>query len=279
NLLSKDATIAVTTYAISQDGNLIAYALSDAGSDWQIWHVRDVATGKDLPDQLHWSKAGGASWRKDRSGFYYTAYDPPKPDEVLKVANQYEKLFFHKLGTPQSADMLIYTRRDAPDWYVGGSVTDDGRYLIVSASRGTDVQNTLMVRDLTVQNAPMLGIIKEPIASYGFIDNIGTTLYVLTDDHAPHYRIIAIDLGKPDPANWRLIVPEGADTLEDASLIGGQLIAQYMHDAHSVVRRYTTDGNLIGTVDLPGLGSTSGFEGTINDTVTYYGYNSYTTPT
>src|SRR5208282_3734121 len=140
-------------------------------------------------------------------------------------------------------------------------------------------KNTLMVQDLTVPNAPMLPIIKEPIASYGFIDNIGTTLYVLTDDHAPHYRVIAIDLGKPDPANWRLIVPEGADTLEDASLIGGQLIAQYMHDAHSVVRRYTTDGNLIGTVDLPGLGSTSGFEGTINDTVTYYGYNSYTTPT
>ncbi len=279
NALSKDATIAVTTYAISHDGNLIAYALADAGSDWQIWHVRDVATGKDLPDQLHWSKAGDASWRKDGSGFYYTAYDPPKPGEVLKAANQYEKLFFHKLGTPQADDTLIYTRRDAPDWYVGGSVTDDGHYLIVSASRGTDVKNTLMVQDLTVPNAPMLGIIKEPTASYGFIDNIGTMLYVLTDDHAPHYRIIAIDLGKPDPANWRVIEPEGADTLEDASLIGGQLIAQYMHDAHSVVRRYTTEGKLIGTVDLPGLGSTMGFEGTINDTVTYYAYSSYTTPT
>src|SRR5262252_554101 len=156
NLLSKDGTVAVTSWAVSHDGRLIAYAISDGGSDWQVWHVRDVATGKDLPDQLRWSKFGGATWRKDGSGFYYTAYDPPRPGEVLKAANQYEKLMFHKLGTPQSADVLVYTRTDAPDWYIGPQVSYDGHYLILNVSRGTDVNNTLLVQDLSVENAPLI---------------------------------------------------------------------------------------------------------------------------
>ena len=278
NLLSKDATVAVSTYAISHDGSLIAYAVSDAGSDWQTWHVREVAAGRDLPDQLRWSKAGGASWRADGSGFYYTAYDPPPPGQALKEANEYEKLLFHKLGTLQASDTLVYTRRDAPDWYVDGTVTDDGRYLIVTASRGTDVKNLLLVQDLSQPNAPVTPIVREPVASFGFFDNIGATLYLVTDDRAPRYRIIAIDVAKPAPADWRAIVPEGADTLEDASLVGGQIVAQYMHDAHSAVRRYTPGGKLIGEVDLPGLGSTAGFAGHAHDTVTYYAYSSFTTP-
>jgi prolyl oligopeptidase len=278
NLLSKDGTVAVTSWAVSHDGRLIAYALSDGGSDWQVWHVREVATGKDLPDRLRWSKFGGAAWRQDGRGFYYTAYEPPKTGEVLKAANEYEKLMFHRLGTPQSADVLVYTRTDAPDWYIGPQVSYDGHYLILNVSRGTDVNNTLLVQDLSVENAPLIPIVEKPTASFEFCDNLATTLYVVSDDQAPRYRLIAIDVTKPSRDAWRTVVPEDPDLLQGASLIGGELIATYMHDAHSQVRRYSLTGKLLGSVVLPGLGSVSGFAGHLDDAVTYFDFSSFTKP-
>jgi prolyl oligopeptidase len=278
NTLSKDGTVALRETAISDDGRYYAYALSDAGSDWQIWHVRDVATGKDLPDELRWSKAGGGSWRKDGSGFYYTVYDAPKEGEKLKAANQYEKLYFHKLGTPQSADTLVYTRSDSPDWFVGGIVTDDGRYLVIQANDGDQVQNTVLVQDLSAPDSKIVEVIPKPDNVYNVIGNIGSTLYVLTDDGAPKYRIVAIDLANPAKDHWQTVVPEGKDTLDVASLVGHQLIAQYLQDAHSAVRRYAPDGKLLGEVQLPGLGTAGGFLGKLDDKETYYTYGSYTTP-
>ncbi|MDE0853720.1 MAG: prolyl oligopeptidase family serine peptidase [Nevskia sp.] len=278
NTLSADGTVSLRESAVSDDGRYFAYALSQAGSDWQVWRVRDVASGQDLPDELRWSKAGGGSWRKDGSGFYYTVYDAPKEGELLKAANQYEKLYFHKLGTPQSADTLVYTRSDDPDWFVGGEVTDDGRYLIISASYGDQVQNTLLVQDLSAPDGRIAEIIPKPTAQYSVIGNIGPVLYVQTDDNAPRYRIIAIDLDHPEPQQWRTVVPEGRDTLDQASLVGGQIVAQYLQDAHSAVRRYSPQGQLLGEVKLPGLGTASGFAGRIEDQDTYYSYSSYTTP-
>jgi prolyl oligopeptidase len=280
NTLSKDGTVALRETAISDDGRLFAYALSDAGSDWQIWHVRNVDTGADLPDEIHWSKAGGGSWRKDSSGFYYTSYDAPKDGDLLKAANKYEKLFFHKLGTPQSQDKLVYTRSDDPDWFVGGAVTDDGHYLVVQANHGDEVQNTLLVQDLSAggAEAPIKAIIPKPTAVHTFIGNVGATLYVLTDDGAPRYKVVAIDLSKPEPAHWRTVVPEGADTLDSVTLVGGQLVAQYLHDAHSAVRRYTPDGKLIGEVQFAGLGQAGGFQGRVEDRDTFYSYSSFTSP-
>ena len=283
NTLSKDGTVALRETAVSDDGRLFAYALSDAGSDWQIWHVRNVATGTDLSDEIHWSKAGGGSWLKDGSGFYYTAYDPPKDADALKAANQYQRLYFHKLGTPQAKDPLVYTRTDDPEWFVSGSVTDDGRYLVIQANHGDEVQNTLLVQDLGAGGAAggvaaIQAVSPKPTAVYNFIGNIGTTLYVMTDDGAPRYKILAIELAKPDPSHWRTVVPEGADTLDSVTLIGGQLVAEYLHDAHSAVRRYTPAGKLLGEVQLAGLGKAAGFEGRIEDHETYYTYSSFTTP-
>lgn len=243
NALSKDGTLALRQTSISDDGRLFAYALSEAGSDWQIWHVKDVVTGKDLADDLRWSKEGGGSWRKDGSGFYYTRYDAPQPGETLKAANKYEKLYFHKLGTPQTEDSLVYARADDPDWFVDGRVTDDGHYLVIQANHGDEVQNTLLVQDLSGSGEPVKAIIPEPSAVYNFIGSIGTTFYVLTDDQAARYRIVAIDLGKPERANWRTVVPEAAETLDSASLVGGQLIGQYLKNAHSAVRRYSSGAN------------------------------------
>ena len=278
NSLSKDGTVSLRESAVSDDGRYFAYALSEAGSDWQVWRVRDIASGQDLPDELHWSKAGGGSWRKDGSGFYYTVYDAPKEGELLKAANQYEKLYFHKLGTPQSADTLVYTRSDDPDWFVGGQVSDDGHYLIISANYGDQVQNTLLVQDLSVADSKISEVIPKPAAQYTVIGNIGTVLYVLTDDNAPRYRVVAIDLNDAAPEKWRTVVAEGKDTLDQASLVGGQIVAQYLQDAHSAVRRYSPQGKLLGEVKLPGLGTASGFAGRIEDADTYYSYSSYTTP-
>jgi prolyl oligopeptidase len=279
NTLSKDGTVALRETAISDDGRLFAYALSDAGSDWQIWHVRNVDTGTDLPDEIHWSKAGGGSWRKDSSGFYYTSYDAPKDADALKAANKFQKLYFHKLGTPQTQDPLVYTRTDDPEWFVGGTVTDDGRYLIIQANHGDEVQNTVLVQDLNGGTAaPIVPVIPQPTAVYNVIGNVGSTLYVMTDDGAPRYKIVAIDLSKPEPAQWRTVVAEGADTLDSVSLVGGQLVAEYLHDAHSAVRRYTPEGKLLGEVQLAGLGEAAGFQGRIEDHETYYTYSSFTTP-
>ncbi|MGH8217039.1 MAG: prolyl oligopeptidase family serine peptidase [Steroidobacteraceae bacterium] len=307
NTLSRDGTIALRETAASDDGRLFAYALSDAGSDWQSWHVRDVSTTKDLPDVLKWSKAGGGSWRKDDSGFYYTRYAVPQTGEALKAANQYEKLYFHRLGTPQSADVLIYTRRDDPDWFVGGQVSDDGRYLLITANHGDEVQNTLLVQPLaeggrTAGTSPaprarsparaqgiadgraapgdgaVVAVIPKPTAMYTFIGNVGRTLYLLTDDGAPRNRIIAIDLAHPERASWRTIVPQRKDTLDSVTLVGHQLIAVYLEDAHSAVRRYTLRGRFLGEVALEGLGTADGFQGHVDDTATYYSFSSFTRP-
>jgi prolyl oligopeptidase len=278
NTLSSDGTIALREQAVSQDGRFLAYALSEAGSDWQTWRVRDVATGRDLPDLLRWSKAGGGSWRADDSGFYYTAYEQPKPGESLKASNQFQKLYFHRLGTPQSKDQLIYGRSDAPDWFVAGTVTDDGRYLLIEAQHGDAVQNTLLVQDLRSPRATIEAVIAQPNASYSVVGNVGSTLYVLTNADAPRYRVVAIDLSAPEPVHWNTVVAEGADILDDVSLVGDQLLAQYLHDAHSVVHRYGLDGTLLGDVPLSGLGSASGFQGHRDDRSTYYSYSSFTTP-
>jgi prolyl oligopeptidase len=278
NALAKDGTIAFKGAGYSDDGRLMAYGLSEAGSDWETWHVRDVASGKDLPDEIHRAKFTTASWRKDGSGFYYSGYSAAPEGESLKAPNEYHKVFFHKLGTPQAQDVLIYVRSDGPDWFTNGQVTDDGHYLIITASHGDDVKNILLVADLGITDSTVKPVISEPGANYTFIGNIGSTLYVQTDDDAPRYRVIAIDLAKLDRPHWRTVVAESQDTLATASLVGHQIIAQYLHDAHSVVRRYTPDGKDIGEVKLPGLGTTVGFSGRIDDAATYYSYADYTTP-
>ncbi len=278
NTLSSDGTVSLREMPISADGRLLAYALSEAGSDWQVWHVRDVGTGKDLPDTLQWSKVSGASWRKDGSGFYYTAFDPPQAGMNLKSANQYEKLYFHRLGTPQSDDTLIYTRSDHPNWFVDGNVTDDGRYLVIQASLGTDERNTVLIQDLAVPHSAVVAIIPELSATYDVIGNVGTQLIVRTDDSAPRYRIIGIDVAQAESRNWRAIVAQGPDTLDAATLVGGWLIVHRLKDAHSAVQRYTPAGQLLGDVDLPGLGTASGFEGRTGDTQTFYSYSDFNTP-
>jgi prolyl oligopeptidase len=278
NTLSADGTVALTSYHISDDGNLMAYGISRAGSDWQEWRVRDVQTGKDRPDEVKWVKFSGASWTKDGAGFFYSRYDEPKEGTALTVANYNQKMFYHRLGAPQAEDTLIYQRPDHKDWGLGGGVTDDGRYLIIRVSQGTDRRNRLFYRDLQTPDSPVVELLNNFDASYGFIDNVGTVFYFRTDLDAPRGKIIAIDVTKPERANWQVIVPQAAERLQGVSLVNDQLVAEYLKDAQSDVRIYGRDGKLVRRVELPGIGSAAGFGGKRSDTETFYAFTSFTSP-
>lgn len=278
NKLSADGTVALSGLAISEDGNLLAYGTSASGSDWEEWHVRDVRTGSDLPDHLQWVKFSDASWKKDSSGFYYSRYDAPKPGDTLKGVNKFHKLYFHKLGTGQSADELVYERKDQPDWGFGGEVTEDGRYLIIHASEGTDPKNRVLYEDLSKSGSPVVELLMEFDASYNFIGNDGPIFWFKTDLNAPRSRVIAIDITQPQRANWKEIIPQTADTLEGVGVLNNQFIASYLHDAHTAVKVFTLDGRFVREVALPGLGTAGGFGGKRADTESFYSFTSFTTP-
>ena len=280
NALSPDGTVALKGYAVSEDGRRLAYGLSSGGSDWEEWRVLDGDSGKPLDDVLRWVKFSGASWRRDGSGFYYSRYDEPKGENALKAENKFQKLYFHRLGTPQADDVLVYERKDQPDWMFGGAVSDDGRYLVISVARSTEPKNLVLYLDLARKHAAATveTLIGDWNADYQFLGNRRETFYFLTDRGAPRYRIVAIDLKHPEEAHWREIVPQAAETLQHVRLVNHGFIAAYMKDAHSEVRRFDLRGKSLGAIELPGLGTASGFTGRTRDRETFYTYSSYTTP-
>ncbi|NJO43283.1 MAG: S9 family peptidase [Cyanobacteria bacterium CRU_2_1] len=279
NALSEDGTVALTGLAISEDAKLMAYALSASGSDWKEWKVRDVETGEDLSDYLKWSKFSGASWTLEGQGFFYSRYEQPNQDTQFEEVNQCPKIYYHRLGTPQSEDVLIYDRPDQKDWLFGGSVTEDGRYLIIGVRQGTDSKNLLFYKDLSNPESQVVELLNRFEASYGFIDNNGTTFWIQTDLDAPRGRVVAIDITAPEKPNWREIIPQAAETLEGVGLLNNQFVASYLKDAHTQIKIFHLDGSFVREVALPGLGSASGFGGKRYDTETFYSFTGFTTPT
>jgi prolyl oligopeptidase len=279
NKLSTDGTIALAGTAISRDGKLMAYGLSASGSDWSEWKVRNIETGQDLPDVIKWVKFSGASWTPDGKGFFYSRYDEPKAGTSgLSGVNEFQKLYYHRLGTPQAEDALIYERKDQKDWGFSGDVTDDGRYLIISVWVGTDVKNRVYYKDLQAKDAPVVKLLDDFDAAYNFIDNDGSVFWFMTDKDAPRNKIIAIDTRKPERANWKTVIPEAAETIEGVNVINNMLVVAYLKDAHSQVKVYKLDGSFIREVQLPGIGSVSGLNGKRTDKETFYAYASFTTP-
>jgi prolyl oligopeptidase len=278
NTLSADGTVAVSGTSFSDDGGLLAYSLSSSGSDWLEWHVRDVATGKDLPDVVKWSKFSGASFTKDGKGFFYSRYDAPKEQSMLRDSNYYHKLYYHKLGTPQSDDILIYKRDDHKEWGFGGSVTDDGRYLIINATVGTDPKNRVYYKDLTKPNGAVVALLDEQDASYNFIDNDGPVFWFVTNLDAPLSRVIAIDTRNSARQHWKTLIPESKETLLGASVVDDKFVASYLKDAHSEVKIFDIQGKHLRTVQTPGLGTVAGFGGKRSDKETFYSYTSYSAP-
>ena len=279
NTLIADGTAALSDMSVSPDGKKMAYSISVAGSDWQQWQVRDVDTGKDLDDKILWSKFSGASWAADNKGFYYSAYDAPKDkSKALTEANYFQKLYYHKLGDSQDKDQLVYERKDQKEWGFGGQVTDDGRYLIIHVWKGTDPKNAIFYKDLKKKRSKVVELLKDFDAMYQFAGNKGPVFYFRSDNNAPRARLIAIDVRHPAAKNWKEIVPQSEETLEAVHFVGGRFIAQYLKDARSLVRVYDRKGKEQGQVALPGLGSTRGFSGHVDDRQTFFSYTSFTYP-
>lgn len=278
NRLSPDGTVALTEYAISEDGRLLAYGLSASGSDWQEWRVRAVDTGRDLEDHLKWVKFSEASWTNDGRGFFYSRYDEPQEGVEYKGANYHHQLYYHRIGTPQSADELIYARPDKREWGFAGHVTDDGRYLTITVWQGTHRELGVCYIDLASGQSEVTELLMDFDASYFFFGNDGPVFYFLTDLDAPMSRVIAIDTTRPERQAWTEIIPESTDALQAVSLVGDRFIATYLHDAHSRVVILDKAGHLVDEVELPGLGTVDGFRGRQEDQETFYHFTGFTSP-
>jgi prolyl oligopeptidase len=278
NTLSADGTVALSGLQVSPDGKFIAYSLSASGSDWQEWKVRDVETSKDLSDHLKWVKFSGASWTRDGKGFFYSRYDEPKGD-TLKSTNYFQKVYFHKLGTLQTEDVLVYERPDQKDWLFGGTVTDDGNYLIITVFQGTDVKSRVYYKDLKAKDTPVVKLLDDFDAAYNFVANEGSRFWFQTDLQAPRGKLIEIDTAKPARSNWKVVVPEGKETLQGTSFVNNKFVLNYLKDAYTQVKIYDVNGKLVNEVGFPEIGSAAGFGGKATDKETFYAFTSFTTPT
>jgi len=285
NTMSKDGTVALTAIAPSDDGKWVGYGIAKAGSDWNEFRVRNLATGEDTADVINWVKFSGFSWTNDSGGFFYSRYPEPRREgnQVFSdLSNQ--KIYYHRLGTPQSADVLVYERPDEPKWNINGRVTEDGRYLLIVVNQGTDPRNRLYYLDLQDPKKPVVQgevvrLIDVLEADYTVIGNDGSTLFVLTDLDAPRRKLISIDLQNPARANWRTLVPESKDVIDSASYVGGKFVVNYMQDAKSVLALFAKDGSSLGTIALPGIGTVASVSGREDESELFFNFTSYTYPT
>ena len=283
NALSADGTVALTTTALSEDGQLMVYGTAVSGSDWNEFRVRDVAGRSDRDDVLQWIKFSGAAWTHDGLGFFYSRYPTPTGDSLL-AENRDQKLYYHRVGTPQNDDLLVYERPDQPEWGVSASVTEDGRYALLHLWLGTDRRNRIAYIDLGDPRrpdlrAPVRMLLGEFDASYGFVGNDGPVFYFQTDNAAPRQRVIAVDTRAPEPASWRTVIPQQSDVLESAGIIHDTFVTTFLHDAHSRLRLWALDGRPLGDVELPTLGAVSGITGEREDTEMFYAFTSFLYPT
>ncbi len=283
NVLSEDGTVALSTLALSEDGQLLAYGTSASGSDWEEFRVREVATARDRGDHLQRIKFSGASWTHDGKGFFYSRYPEPAGKELTGV-NRFQKLYYHRLGTDQREDALVYERSDQPDWGFQGDVTDDGRYAIVHVWLGTDRRNRVYYLDLGDPKhprvtGPVVRLLDDFDASYGVVGNDGPVFYLLTDLDAPRKRVIAIDIRHPERARWREVIPQSGDVLESVHIIHDTFVANYLHDAHSRLRLFALDGRPLADLQLPTLGSVGAISGQRKDDEMFYAFTSFLYPT
>lgn len=275
NTVRDDATVALADFTPDRKGDVVAYAFSDGGTDWQVWKFRRVQDGRDIPDTLRFTKFFGVSWAHDGSGVYYSRY-PALPNGKGDDAGR-PAIYFHRLGEDQDQDKLVYAVSDHPTRIPVGRVTEDGRYLVITLVEGFE-HNGVSLMDLSNPGAGVMPVFYSWDAFYNFIGSDGDQLLFHTTNSAPHRRVISVDARNPAPSAWKTIVPEQAVALDEATYVGGRIIAKYVQDAHSVVRAYERDGRPIGEIALPGLGQVTGFDGKGSDTETFFSYTDYLTP-
>ena len=272
NTLSKDATASLADFSISRDGRYVAYAVSDGGTDWDTWHVREVETGNDLPDRIGDTKFTGVSWMPDANAFFYSRY--PKGTDGKGDDQKQVSVYLHRLGTEQAADAAVYATPENPRHNPYALVSEDGRWLVFVISYGFD-SNAIHLRDLSKPDAPVMRILDKWDGIYEFLGAVGDRLYFKTTQGAPRGRVIAIDPARPESVE---IVPEASSRLYQASLAGGHVIANYLEDARSRLRVYRMDGSLRGDIRLPGLGTVTGFPDAPKENETFFAYTDYLTP-
>ncbi|NER05703.1 MAG: S9 family peptidase [Okeania sp. SIO3C4] len=286
NKFSEDGTVALSGIAISKDGKLIAYGISNSGSDWQEWRIKNIETGEDLPDVLQWIKFNVPAWKNDNQGLFYSRYEQPEAGE-LEETNYLQKIYYHRLGNVQSDDVLIYEKPERKEWSFNCYVTEDSKYLVITVWQSTDRKNLVFYQDLTIEDAPIVELISEFEAEYRLIDNDDNTFWFVTDFDAPKRRVIAIDINHPPSPSlvtgenkdkWQEIIPETTDTLRGVGTLNNQFVAFYLKDAHTQVKIFNLDGSSVRDINLPGIGSVGGFYGKRYDTTTFYSYVSFTTP-
>ena len=275
NSLRDDATISLAAYEASPDGAYVAYGVSDGGTDFKIWRILNVETGEDLDDELRHMKFSGVSWAPDGESFYYSRY--PELADGSSDDSRQVSVFQHRLGTAQSEDVHVYSidADDGQDPYA--LVTDDGRFLIFNVFEGYSA-NAVHIRNLEVADSPAIRLLDEWDALYIFLGNRGDELFFETTHQAPNRRVVAIDATNPDPESWREVVPEQENVLAGASLVGGRIVARYLIDAKSQVQLYDLEGQRSGEVELPGIGTATGFAGKIDDTETFFRFETFTAP-
>jgi prolyl oligopeptidase len=278
NTWSADGTVALGPMAFSDDGRYLAYAVAEAGSDWQTWRVMDVETAQPLSDELRWSKFAEAAWTADGRGFFYGRYDAPAKGAEFQTVNKFQKLYYHRLGTPQSEDVLVYHRPDQPDWGFEPEVTEDGRWLVITVWKGTADKYRILYKDLLEPYGMPVDLIDNFDAGYELAGSDGTTLFFKTDLDAPRGRLVAIDVRRPMRQHWREIIPQAQDALRGVNLVGNVFFATYLQDARTAVQVFRMDGQLLRQIELPGIGTASGFGGRRRDSETFFTFSSFATP-
>lgn len=277
NKLSADGTTALSSPDPSKDGKMLAYMLAQAGSDWNEIHVIDVKTGTDLKDVIKWVKFSGISWKGDK-GFYYSRYDAPSDGHTYSKKNEYHKVYYHTIGEAQEKDVLVFEDKEHPQRNFSGMITDDEKYLIIQGEESTS-GTSLMVKDLSKPNSPYKVIVDNFENNYGVVDNIGDQLLVITDKNAPKYQLVLIDPNKPQPENWKKIIPESSDLLQSASIGNGKIIAKFLKDVTSRIYVYDMEGKQENEIKLDGLCMVDEINAKKKDSVMFYSFVTYTNPT
>ena len=276
NNLSKDGTVALGGISFNKAGDKMAYQLAKAGSDWQTVYIKDLKTGETLKEELDWVKFSGMAWQGD--GFYYSKYPTPEKGKELTVKAEFGKLYYHKLGTPQTDDVLIMEDTEHKNRRFGAETTEDERFLVAYPTESTK-GNMLKIKDLK-NNGAWITIADDFKNDWNVVENDGDWVLIQTDYKAPRSRIIAININMPEEKNWKEIVPEHPkDVLQGANIVGGKLVTYWLHDASSAVKFYDLSGKFLNDLKLPGIGTIDGVSGKRDENQAFYSFSSYTRPT
>jgi prolyl oligopeptidase len=275
---SEDGTVALSDIVFSDNGKYLAYSIQDAGSDWRTWKVMEVESRKLLEDELKWIKFSSVTWTQDNKGFFYARFDEPAQGEAFQSLNLGQKIYYHRVGTSQADDVLVFHRPDQPEWGYELTVSEDGRYLIITVWKGTADRYRVFYKDLAEPFGMPLELITEFENEYSFIGNEGETFYFKTDLNAPNKRIIAIDINKPAKENYQEVLPEGEEPIASVGLVANMFVVSQLKDAHTRIRMYDMTGKFVREVELPGMGTASGFGGKRVETETFYSFSNYVIP-